>query len=51
MQIGRMAQGFALLGTCVGIFTIIVGIGPRTVPDYILHLCMVTLLVWGLFFI
>src|ERR1700730_13075486 len=32
---GLVAQAFALLGTVVGIFTIIVGIGPRTVPDVV----------------
>ena len=51
IQIGRMVQGFALFGTCIGIFTILVGVGPRSVPDYMLHACMVALLVWGLFFI
>ncbi len=50
IQIARIVQGFALFGTVVGIFTIIVGIGPRSVIDYLLHACMVTLLVWGLFF-
>jgi hypothetical protein len=43
-----VAQGFALLGTLVGIFTIIVGVGPRTTPDVIYHIAMVGLLVWGL---
>lgn len=42
------AQGFALLGTLVGIFTIIVGIGPRTVPDVVYHAGIVVVLVWGL---
>jgi hypothetical protein len=45
---GLFAQGFALLGTLVGIFTIIVGVGPRSVPDVIYHLAMVGLLLWGL---
>ncbi len=31
--IGLAVQAFALFGTFVGIFTIVVGIGPRTVPD------------------
>jgi hypothetical protein len=31
------AQGFALLETFVGIFTIILGIGPRTMLDAGLH--------------
>lgn len=51
LQIGRMVQGFALFGTAIGIFTIIIGVGPRSVPDYILHTCMVILLVWGLFYV
>ena len=45
---GLVTQGFALLGTLVGIFTIIVGIGPRTVPDIIYHLAITAVLVWGL---
>jgi hypothetical protein len=47
-QAGLFAQGFALLGTLVGLFTIIVGVGPRTVPDVILHSGLVILLTWGL---
>lgn len=42
------AQGFALALTCVGLFTIAVGVGPRTVPDVVYHLCIVLLLLWGL---
>jgi hypothetical protein len=49
-QAGLAAQGFALLGTLVGIFTIIVGVGPRTVPDIAYHLAIVVVLVWGLIF-
>lgn len=45
---GLLAQGFALVGTLVGVFTIIVGVGPRTTPDVILHIGLVVLLVWGL---
>ena len=41
-------QGFALLGTFVGLFTIAIGIGPRTVPDLVIHAIMVLELVWGL---
>jgi hypothetical protein len=36
------------LGTLVGIFTIIVGVGPRSVPDVVYHIVMVLVLVWGL---
>jgi hypothetical protein len=47
-EAGIAAQGFALLGTLVGIFTIIVGVGPRTVPDVVYHLGIVAVLIWGL---
>jgi hypothetical protein len=42
------AQGFALLGTLVGIFTIVVGVGPRTVPDVVYHVAIVMVLASGL---
>lgn len=42
------AQGFALALTCVGIFTIIVGVGPRTVADVVYHIGIVGVLIWGL---
>jgi hypothetical protein len=45
---GLAAQGFALLGTLVGIFTILVGVGPRTVADITYHIAIVLVLVWGL---
>jgi protein-S-isoprenylcysteine O-methyltransferase Ste14 len=46
--VGLAVQAFALLGTLVGIFTIAVGVGPRTVPDLIYHACIVVVLVSGL---
>jgi hypothetical protein len=46
--IGLGAQGFALLGTVVGLFTIAIGVGPRTALDLTLHAVMVVLLVTGL---
>ena len=46
--IALTVQGFALLGTFVGLFTIAIGIGPRTVPDLVIHAVMVLELVWGL---
>jgi hypothetical protein len=46
--IGLGVQGFALLGTAVGLFTIAIGVGPRTALDLILHGVMVVLLVTGL---
>jgi multisubunit Na+/H+ antiporter MnhB subunit len=45
---GLAAQAFALLGTAVGLFTIAVGIGPRTSLDLALHSGMIVLLVTGL---
>jgi hypothetical protein len=45
---GLFAQAFALLGTCVGIFTIAIGIGPRTPLDFVLHAGFIALLVTGL---
>jgi hypothetical protein len=46
--VGIAAQGFALLGTLVGLFTIAIGVGPRTVPDLVYHAAILTVLVWGL---
>jgi hypothetical protein len=45
---GIAAQGFALLGTAVGLLTIAVGVGPRTVPDVVYHVAIGAVLVWGL---
>ncbi len=45
---GLVAQAFALLGTLVGVFTIAVGIGPRTLPDIAYHIGIIAVLVWGL---
>ena len=42
------AQGFALLRVCVGLFTIAIGIGPRTVIDVVIHATMLALLIGGL---
>jgi hypothetical protein len=47
-RIGLASQGFALAGTLVGLFTIAIGIGPRTVPDLVIHAAMVAELVAGL---
>jgi len=46
--IGLAAQAFALVGTLVGLFTIAIGIGPRTAFDLVLHTTMIALLVTGL---
>jgi hypothetical protein len=46
--IGAGVQSFALLGTLVGIWTIIVGIGPRTLLDIVYHVTIVVVLAAGL---
>ena len=45
---GLAVQGFALLGTCVGLFTIAIGVGLRTALDLVVHTAMIALLVTGL---
>jgi len=46
--IGLAVQGFGLAGTLVGLFTILIGIGPRTLPDLVIHAAMLAELVLGL---
>jgi len=46
--VGLAAQGFALLGTLVGAFTIAIGVGPRTPPDIAYHIAILVVLAWGL---
>jgi len=46
--VGLAAQGFALLGTLVGAFTIAIGVGPRTPPDIAYHIAILVALVLGL---
>ena len=41
-------QSLALLGVAVGVATIIIGIGPRTVLDYLIQAVMAVVLVGGL---
>lgn len=48
-RIGLVANGFALLLTLVGLFTIAVGVGPRTPLDIGLHAFMTALLAVGLY--
>lgn len=45
---GLAAQGFALLLTLVGITTMVIGVGPRTVADVVYHIAIVIVLAWGL---
>jgi hypothetical protein len=46
--IGLATQGFALLGTFVGLFTIAIGVGPQTAADLTYHAAIVLVLVVGL---
>jgi hypothetical protein len=47
-NVGIVVQSFALLGALVGILTIIVGVGPRTVPDVLYHIAIVVVLAVGI---
>src|SRR5262249_48313127 len=47
-SVGLAAQAFALLGTLVGIFTVAIGVGPRTMPDVLYHVAIIVVLVSGL---
>ncbi len=46
--IGFAVQAFAFLGTLVGLFTIAVGVGPRTLPDLAFHFVVLVALACGL---
>jgi hypothetical protein len=46
---GITAQAFALFGTLVGLFTVAIGIGPRTAPDITYHVGMVVVLGLGVY--
>ena len=48
IRIGLAAQAFALLGTLVGLWMALIGVGPGTPLDLVLHAAMVLLLVVGL---
>jgi hypothetical protein len=47
-RLALLVQSFALLGTLVGIFTMIVGVGPQTLADAVYHGAIIAVLVWGL---
>ena len=47
-KVGVAAQGFALFGTLVGVLTIVLGVGPRTLPDVLYHIGIAIVLVLGL---
>jgi hypothetical protein len=44
---GLAAQGFALAGTVIGIVTIAIGIGPRSLADVIYHVIILCVLIYG----
>lgn len=45
---GIVAQTFALLGTLIGVYVVLIGVGPNTIPDIIYHFAILAVLVWGL---
>ena len=47
-RVGLAAQAFALVGTLIGVFTITIGVGPRTLPDVAYHFAIMVVLIWGL---
>ena len=47
-QLALLAQAFALIGTLVGLSTIIIGIGPQSAPDKVFHFALLGLLLVGL---
>jgi len=47
-NVGVVVQLFALLGTLIGIVTIIAGIGPRTIPDVVYHIAIAVVLAVGI---
>jgi hypothetical protein len=47
-SIAAVVQAFALFWTLVGAWMIIIGIGPRTVPDIVYHVVIIGLLVVGI---
>ncbi len=48
VHFGILAQGFALLGTLVGVTMIAIGVGPQTTGDIVFHMLLIVLLVTGL---
>jgi hypothetical protein len=47
-EIGLGGQAFALLGTLVGLYTILAGFGPRPLPDVLYHVAILVVLGCGL---
>ena len=48
LRFAVIAQAFALAGVLVGLFTIAIGVGPRTVPDVAYHVAILGVLAAGL---
>jgi hypothetical protein len=46
--IGLAVQAFALAGTSIGLFLVLRGIGPSTVPDVVFHVGIFVVLIVGL---
>ncbi|MGH2351969.1 MAG: hypothetical protein ACRDI2_02720 [Chloroflexota bacterium] len=46
--IGVATQGFALIGTLIGVYVGVIGVGPSTVPDVVFHVAILLALLWGL---
>jgi hypothetical protein len=44
---GILTQGFALFGISISFFTIILGLGPQSLPDMAYHLAIIAVLIWG----
>ena len=49
-RLALLAQAFALIGTLVGLSTILIGIGPQSAPDKVFHFALLGLLLAGLRF-
>ncbi|WP_255681644.1 hypothetical protein [Natrinema sp. SYSU A 869] len=49
-SVSAIVQAFALVGSLIGLWTIIVGIGPRTIPDIVYHVAIILVLIGGIVF-
>ena len=48
LRCAAIAQAFAVAGVLVGLLTIAIGVGPRTVPDVAYHVAILAVLAAGL---
>jgi hypothetical protein len=46
--VGVLAQGFGLLGSLIGLYLAVRGLGPNTLPDLVFHLAIVPMLALGM---